>query len=114
MIPSSPLQSPDEARDFHIEVFKVSDKIHLFGMHGTGLGNTGMKKEKKKRKKARAPISCLPGVRSQVEQLYCLRCVMSGLYQHCISKSCDATESPNRARDLEVGIPKHLSYTKSD
>lgn len=29
-------------------------------------------------------------------------------YQHCISKSYGATESPNRTRDLGVGIPKHL------
>lgn len=37
IIPPFPFQSPDEARDFHMKVLKVSDKTLLFGMHGVGL-----------------------------------------------------------------------------
>lgn len=51
--PIFPLQSPNEARDFHIKVSKVSDKIHLFDMHWIGTEDTGMKTEKEK---ARAPV----------------------------------------------------------
>lgn len=45
--PLFPLQSPNEARDFHIKVSKASDKIHLFDMHRIGPEDTGMKTERK-------------------------------------------------------------------
>lgn len=77
-------------------------------MHGIGPEDTGMKTEKKK---ARAPVSCPPGARPQGEESCCLRYVMLAHYQHCVGKSCGATESSNKTRDLEVGITKDLSYT---
>lgn len=39
---------------FHIKVSNVSDKIHIFDMHGIGPEDTGMKAEKR-RKKERKP-----------------------------------------------------------
>lgn len=101
---------------FHIKVSNVSDKIHIFDMHGIGPEDTGMKAEKrrKKRKKARAPVSCFPGARPQGEESCRLRYVMLAHYQPYVGKSCGATESSNKTRDLEVSITKNLSYTKPD